>query len=194
MIQSVNPYFTSVIQPVQTIPITTSYQTAHIYNALTPSVVYEPKIAGAVYPNYIPVNGIFTRSSHDCEKCCVRSDCKAVNDRELIQEIDKKVREQIEKYNTEMVVKAEATAAAVCCNQCSVNQCSANSVQEQCFEQMSQLSCCDKQIDEVVLCKKCPYETAKCLNLDEKIQRIRQELNLPGIFSYFEQWLKLREN
>lgn len=175
MLQSVNPYFTNVIQPVQTIPITTSYQTAHIYNALTPSFVYEPKVAGAVYPNLIPVTGILTRSSHDCEKCCVRGDCKLVNERELNKTIDKKVREQIDRYNTEMVVKAEAAAvAASCCNQCPEIQCSSKVIQEHCLERMNQLSC-----KEVVLCKKCPYETPRCLNLDQKIQRIREELNLP---------------
>lgn len=239
MLQSVNPIFMTVLptttktgfvttnatQLVQTTPglvantqvVVPQYQSAHIYNTLTPSVVYEPRLAGPVYQQQIPVLG-YTRPIN-CEQWCLTAEEK---ERSINRDIDRRVREQINRYNLESEKIAAATCATLCDKSveiiapmtgCSVpvKECKATilptvPIIDQCFEKMKRLSCNDKPVlveqvcyenekpvlvEEVFcpeplppqeileVCRKCPYEGQKLLNLDEKIQRIRQELNLP---------------
>lgn len=187
MIQQVGyqvPYFTNVITPVKTVQ-----QSGYVLNAVTPSVVYEPQLAGPVYPNHIPVLGVRTGPSN----CYLSNEHSEYQQQKLNDVIDRRVKEQILRYNEAQKIKT-------------LENCIAN--EEACLEnKMKNLSCDEKEnLEKAVLdpfcepvlekepCpqeifdhtqherfiqKKCPPEEPKCLNLDEKIQLIRSELNLP---------------
>lgn len=181
--------------------IVPTFQSGYVFNALAPSVVYEPKLAQSVYPNTIPVVGVNTRAN-DCSQCCINGDCKERNERDLSAAIDKKVKEQIEKYNAELERQARANCAECCAADLAKKQVvnAPPLALEPCLENMENLPCCEQARPkspccpgtmavlkqepsaQATNCKHCPYEADQILSLDEKIQMIRRNLNLPGNF------------
>lgn len=183
------PYFTNVItsadglQRVVQQPVLPSYQSAYMFNSLAPSVVYEPKLTGSVFPNHLPVLPIVQAQPSGCQKCCTSANCRDDSERRINVAIDRRVREQINQYNAELMAPkcpTESSCQSSTCFEAPKSECSSLHV-DKCVTGMKKLSCCDGQSHEPVNnCKKCPYDQPKCLNLDEKIDLIRHELNLPG--------------
>lgn len=192
MLQQVPAYYSPEARTI--LP---TFQSGYVFNALAPSVVYEPKLAQSVYPSTIPVVGVNTRANN-CSQCCINGDCKERNERDLSDAIDKKVKEQIEKYNAELERQARANCVE-CCEadlikkQEELNQATNTAVALQpCLKKMENLSCCEQARPkspcpsqppvQATPCNNCPYEADQRLSLDEKIQMIRRNLNLPGNF------------
>ena len=201
MLHQVPAYYTTVISAAEGRAIVPTFQSGYVFNALTPSVVYEPKLARAVYPNTIPVVGVNTRAN-DCAPCCVQGDCKERNERDLTDAIDKKVKEQIERYNAEMERQARANCVECCAADLAKNPLP---IIEPCLKKMENLSCCENMRPKSPCCENMRPKSQCCenmrpkspccenmrpkspccqgkyeLSIDDKIQMIRRSLNLPG--------------
>ena len=160
MIQQV-PYY--VAMPFNASP---SFQSAYLFNSLVPSVVYEPQMTATPYSTLIPINGYQARPAVNN---CVRCDCTERNKAELDADIDRRVKQQINKYNSELAVQSCPSCCSDCCTSCN-----------------SKKNCVKQQLETVhTLVDHDPLNTTCCqpmksLNLDEKIDLIRKELNMPS--------------
>ncbi len=146
---------------IQTMLTAPAYQSGYVYNSLLPSVVYEPKTAGQLLASNIPLLASVQRQPppQDCNQHCESLQSEtAIN-----YLIDKKVREQISKYNNSINSDCPSRPCLPvpdCCNEV-----------DKCAEQLASLSC-----------NQCTHHQKQqpCMNLDERIQLIRAELNLPA--------------
>ena len=160
MIQQV-PYY--VAMPFNASP---SFQSAYLFNSMVPSVVYEPHMTTSPYPTLIPINGYQARPA---VSSCVRCDCNERNKAQLDADIDRRVKQQINKYNSQLAVQSCPSCCSDCCSSCNN--------QKNCVKQ--QLEAVDTLVDPDPLNSAC-CQPMKSLNLDEKIDLIRKELNMPS--------------
>lgn len=214
-------------------------QQNHVVTSIQPGYTINRVNSGCF--DHVPVvNHLHTKtitSKQGCQKCCDdRIICIDLKEKEFNDRVEQKVREQIKRYNTGLLIETKRCQAEVkecmehCVNKLNKLTCCENEViipqplksESICCEHRSLQNsvcleniplpapilktenvCCEHKTQfilppaplpqeevichkpaiceqELVYCKKCPYETKMDMNLDEKIAKIRRELNLPG--------------
>ncbi|CAF0978185.1 unnamed protein product [Brachionus calyciflorus] len=141
---------TNSILPAVTTASVTTYPTTLLFNTAAPSIVYERRIGAPIFPIDIPVLGI------ECQKLRIteENDLARLNEKKLDDLIKQKVEDQIYKYQREH----EENERVLKCR----------SIENFDFSYEKECNC------------KCRDKKERELTLDEKIQRIREELNLPN--------------
>ena len=176
------PYANGATMPNYTVP---SYPVNYLASTLVPSTIYEPQVLrNPIFNNDIPVFGIKPHQNHcstQCDCCCSCLPHKSYLD----QQIEDRVRKQLKQYQ-------QSTEEHEACNKCCFQYCTHCEQHKETEKRKEKHHSSDHEEEDqghlhdrlekdlVLCCAKCHHKVKKELTLDEKIQKIRKELNLPS--------------
>ena len=189
----------NILAPTQTVATTTatlaSIPTTYLVNAVTPCIVYDTKFVSSVLATDIPINGffinnpaLFASTQNEAKTTTTCDQQQQENEKKIDDLIEEKVCEQfekinIDKQNDEKVVEKEEKKEIEKVEEVTKNE--STNCEHACY---SCCCCCccpyekhkeEAKKEEIIETKDSVDTTRYYLSLDEKIKKIREELNLP---------------
>jgi hypothetical protein len=163
-----------------------SIPTTYLVNTMTPCIVYDTKFVSSILSTDIPINGFFVNNSAfykgtNTETKATTTD-QEENEKKLDDLIDEKVCEKISQINIEnqdeqkkkdeKVEEAKNESTNINCDHTCYSCCCCRCCP---FEQYKE----EVKKEEIIETKDSIDTTKYYLSLDDKIRKIREELNLP---------------